>query len=87
MGEVYTTKLGYEALIGPRLVEEVRWWKKLWKEKAPPKSISLMWLALNNEILAWEMMKKSGKYDLGIFLLFHNNYESTKHLFLYCTFS
>jgi hypothetical protein len=61
VGGNYSTKLGYDALFGPRENDEVWWWKKLWKVKYPPNSILFMWLDLNNKVLTWEMLRKRNR--------------------------
>jgi hypothetical protein len=72
-----STKLGYDALFGPRENDEVWWWKKIWKVKGPPKSILFMWIYINNKVLTWEMLRKRNREGPGICLLCHNSEETT----------
>jgi len=61
LGSNYIVKLGYESLLGFDHSKTVWWWSKLWKVKAPLKVKLLMWLALNEKVLTWEMMRKRNR--------------------------
>jgi hypothetical protein len=84
-GGDYTAKLNYLSLQSLNPAEIRWWWSKLWKVKAPPKSILFMWLILNNRVLTWEMLQKRNKIGPGRCSLCKENEETTTHLFLSCS--
>ena len=62
----FSTKMGYDAA---HFLEhqnlECWWWSKIWKTNAPLKTVITLWLALNNKLLTWEVLRRRGFEGLG----------------------
>jgi hypothetical protein len=87
MGNYYTTKSGYLALVEDSIPDLVWWGKSLWKLKAPPKCIFLMWLVLNGKVLTWDFLQNKNFHGLGICSLCEKHSEDIQHLFIQCNFT
>jgi hypothetical protein len=57
----FTSKLGYKAQAEVVLLgQKIWWWERSWKLHAPLKAKIVLWLALNNKFLTWDIELKRG---------------------------
>lgn len=57
----FTTKLGYKTWIESLFTKEKKWWwRPVWKIHAPLKNKIMLWLALSNKIITWEVDRNRG---------------------------
>jgi hypothetical protein len=83
-----TVKNGYEALSKSLWNTNLGGWRrKIWKWECPLKIKLFVWLLAENKILSWKNLQKRGWKGLGICNLCKKDRESTKHLFINCSFT
>lgn len=81
----YSSKQGYDIIVADSKSESIRrWWKSLWKLKAPMRTRLLMWSILDNKIPTGTYLKKRAFNGPTCCVLCHQEEESTQHLFLTC---
>ena len=84
-GGSYTVRLGYNALRFEKQREIKWWWSKIWKVRAPEKTILHMWLELNDRVLTWELFQR--RQGPGMCFLCKNIEEINTHLAIDCSFT
>jgi hypothetical protein len=84
---VITVKNLYEATEKRKQSCVVKGWRRnLWTWNCPLKLKLFTWLLVENKILTWENLQRRGYNGLGWCVLCNQNWESTFHLFVDCSF-
>ena len=85
---IYTTKLGYKAMMEEMHPSEPLFWtKSLWKSPGPKKAKLVLWLSLQNRLLTWDNIQKRGWIGPGRYSLCRNEAESVLHILFSCTYA
>jgi hypothetical protein len=82
-----STELAYEEQVTEVMgVEPKFWYSEIWKWKIPMKIKLFVWLLLEQKILTWDNLRKSGAQGPSICVLCKEREESLLHLFGECSF-
>jgi hypothetical protein len=63
------------------------WWSIICKLNTPLKIRLFFWLALSNNILAWESLQRRALKGPGMCILCKNSFEEVHHLLVSCPFT
>jgi len=85
---IYSPKAGYSKLTGDLYnVEEVWWWKKVWKFHCPLKCRLFYWTVITNKAPSWENLQKRSFSGPGWCYMCKQSGESLYHLFMECVYA
>jgi hypothetical protein len=84
----YYVKEGYrELLLQNSLLPKSSWWSNIWSTDGIPKINMFCWILAHGKTLTEDNLLKRGFQGPFCCVLCANNFETTQHLFLDCTFS
>jgi exonuclease III len=85
---VYTSAAGYRALQASRNISHTpAFWKRVWDQLSIPKVNFFFWTLMHNKILTGDNMEKRNIVGPHRCALCNNNFETSQHLFMDCTFA